>query len=436
MRQAHARGEGPVGVPAVILPADEAQRMVAVHRYDILDTPPDGAFDRITHLAAQMLKVPVAIVSVVDHDRIWFKSHHGLPDVVQIDREPGLCASAILHSTPWLVTDAAVDARTLANPLVAGDFGLRFYAGVPLRTSDGYNLGTLCVLDTKPRSITPDEVAILENLAGVVMDELELRLASLRTVAVEQQLRRDAEALAGVLQASLLPPRPPIIAGTDVASRYLPGERHLQIGGDFLDVFHAGPDTWGIVIGDACGKGASAAALAALARWTVRASAAQQSQPRNVLNDTNGVLRSESDGDSHFCTMVFARLQMTAGRTSMTLACGGHPRPVVVRASGYLEERGHPGMPVGMFADTGATDDTVELSAGDAVVFYTDGITEARNRSGDQFGAARLHDLLLATAGQTADAAATAVLDATRAFSNGGPADDIAILVLRVTADP
>jgi hypothetical protein len=105
-----------------------------------------GAFDRIAAVAAEIFGVPIAIVSVVDTDRIWFKAHHGL-DVSEIGREPGLCASAITGMEPWIVNDAVTDPRTLANPLVAGEFGLRFYAGAPLTTHDGFNLGTLCVID-------------------------------------------------------------------------------------------------------------------------------------------------------------------------------------------------------------------------------------------------------------------------------------------------
>ena len=104
----------------------EHERLAAVHRYDILDTPPDGAFDRITAVAGRLLKMPVAIVSVVDTDRIWFKSRHGL-EGEQIGRDPGLCASCILQEGPWLVNDARRDPRTLANPLVAGEFGAQFY---------------------------------------------------------------------------------------------------------------------------------------------------------------------------------------------------------------------------------------------------------------------------------------------------------------------
>jgi GAF domain-containing protein len=156
---------------------DEGARLAAVRRYEILDTPPDGAFDRVTALAARFFGVPVAIVSIVDHDRIWFKSHHGL-DVEQIAPAPGLCASAVLQDDPWVVNDALVDPRTVDNPLVAGELGLRFYAGVPLKVRGGFNLGVLNVIDYEPREVTSDELETLDDLASIVVDELELRLAA------------------------------------------------------------------------------------------------------------------------------------------------------------------------------------------------------------------------------------------------------------------
>lgn len=169
------------GTPPLI-PADEAERHAAVRRYNLLDTPPDGAFDRITALAARLFSVPVAIVSVVDTDRIWFKSHHGT-DVEQIGRDPGLCASAILQDEAWVVSDARADPRTLANPLVAGEFGLQFYAGVPLHSRDGHNLGTLCILDREPREFSDSDIRTLEDLAAIVMNDLELRLEGQRTLS-------------------------------------------------------------------------------------------------------------------------------------------------------------------------------------------------------------------------------------------------------------
>jgi GAF domain-containing protein len=153
--------------------------MAAVGRYAILDTPPDGAFDRITDLAARIFEVPIATITIVDHDRIWFKSKYGI-DAEQIGRDPGLCASAVLSDEVWVVGDAAKDPRALENPLVRGELGLRFYAGAPLKTADGYNLGTINIIDTKPRELTEKDIGTLQRLSEVVVDNLELRLAARR----------------------------------------------------------------------------------------------------------------------------------------------------------------------------------------------------------------------------------------------------------------
>lgn len=182
LRQEVINGAGRHRQQRAAVEHDEEGRMRAVERYRILDTPQDGAFDRIAALAARLFSVPVAIVSVVDHDRIWFKAHHGT-EVTEIGRDPGLCASAILQDGPWIVEDAARDVRTLSNPLVAGDFGLQFYAGVPLRTPDGFNLGTFCILDREPRKFTAEDTRTLEDLAAIVMNDLDLRLQSREVTA-------------------------------------------------------------------------------------------------------------------------------------------------------------------------------------------------------------------------------------------------------------
>nr|MBA2599996.1 GAF domain-containing protein [Actinomycetota bacterium] len=178
-----AENADPVTVSASIdpslIPDNESLRLEAVKRYEILDTPRDGAFDRITFLASKIFNVPISTVTIVDSDRIWFKSAQGL-EAEQIDRDPGLCASAILVDEPWVVEDAKMDPRTLENPLVLGDLGLRFYAGVPLVTGDGYKLGMLNIIDQQPRELSEDELSILQELSKIVVDELELRLAARR----------------------------------------------------------------------------------------------------------------------------------------------------------------------------------------------------------------------------------------------------------------
>ncbi len=155
--------------------AGEAGRLEVLKKYDILDTPPDGSFDGITKLAAKLLKVPISIISLVDVDRIWFKSKHGL-DLNELPRDRGLCDSAIMEEDFYIVEDARKDPRTLAHPLVAGEFGLQFYSAVPLRTKEGYNLGTLCVIDREPRKLISEEIDILKSLAELVMNQIELQL--------------------------------------------------------------------------------------------------------------------------------------------------------------------------------------------------------------------------------------------------------------------
>ena len=167
---ARDRREGGIACP------DEAGRLSAVKRYGVLDTPPDAVFDRVTGLAARLFQVPIALISIVDSDRIWFKSRHGL-DLPQVGRDAGLCASAISQYLPWIVTDARTDSRTRINRLVTGAHGLRFYAAAPLTTTDRYNIGTLCIADKHPRAFDVAQAGVLQDLAAMVMHELDLRLA-------------------------------------------------------------------------------------------------------------------------------------------------------------------------------------------------------------------------------------------------------------------
>ncbi len=170
----------------------EAERLAALRSYEIMDTPPDGAFDRVTALAARHFNVPVALVSLVDEDRIWFKSRHGL-ETEQIPRSPGLCASVILSDEAYVVTNALEDPRTLANPLVAGAIGLRFYAAAPLVTHDGHRLGTMNIIDFAPRELDADGRWALHQFAGLVMDQLELRLSARKAIAALSQVFLGAE---------------------------------------------------------------------------------------------------------------------------------------------------------------------------------------------------------------------------------------------------
>lgn len=179
-------------LPAV-LPANEGERLAAVRRAAILDTPPEAAFDRLTRIAGQLIGTPIALVSLIDGERQWFKAKTGL-DASQTPRDWAFCAHAILKPDEVLIVpDAAADARFRGNPLVTGAPSIRFYAGAPIVTHDGHALGTVCAIDSRPRAdIGPREAAILMELAHVAADEIELRRLA-RQLDEEIRQRHSAE---------------------------------------------------------------------------------------------------------------------------------------------------------------------------------------------------------------------------------------------------
>ena len=154
------------------LPADEDERIAALHGLGVLDTAPEPRFDRHTDDIAAILDVPVALVSLVDTDRQWFKSRHGTT-IEQVPREMSLCAHAILGTDVLQIEDTLADPRFADNPLVAGGPRLRFYAGMPLTLDDGSRVGTLCVADHRPRHLDDDQLDALRRTAALVVRELQ-----------------------------------------------------------------------------------------------------------------------------------------------------------------------------------------------------------------------------------------------------------------------
>ncbi|MHA6345490.1 sensor histidine kinase [Roseivivax sp. CAU 1761] len=183
----------------------EALRIAALQRYGVLDTAREAAFDRITALAVRLLKVPAATISLVDSDRIWFKSTAGLDhDLSETPRRPGLCATAIQSNAPRVLADARRDPSAAAHPLVTGPFGLRFYAGVPLCSREGQLLGTLCVLDRVPREISAPELETLHDLAALVMDRLELGRDASEAAARRHEEMRATELMASEIEHRMM----------------------------------------------------------------------------------------------------------------------------------------------------------------------------------------------------------------------------------------
>ncbi len=175
-------------------PPHENERLHALYRYNILDTPVDDAFERITRLAVKPFDAPIVLITFIDHERQWFKSCYGL-NIRSTSRQVSFCAHAILSDNVMVVPDVQKDERFADNPLVTGYPGIRFYAGAPLKTPQGYNLGTLCIIDTTPRApLSIEEEETLADLAALVVDELELRDA-LNKAHREIKKRQEAEAL-------------------------------------------------------------------------------------------------------------------------------------------------------------------------------------------------------------------------------------------------
>lgn len=158
-------------------------RLKAVHKYTAdLGAPQDGAFDRIAQMAAKIFNAPIATVSIVDEDRVWFAATQGLPGVQQVGTEPGLCASVVAQQGPYVVNDAERDPRTAEHPLVTGELGLRFYAAAPIEV-EGHALGTVNVIDRHSRpQLDPTSISLLVDLAATVAQLMEIRLVALNAM--------------------------------------------------------------------------------------------------------------------------------------------------------------------------------------------------------------------------------------------------------------
>ena len=250
-------------------------------------------------------------------------------------------------------------------------------------------------------------------------------------IAVENsRLYEERAHIAKILQQALLPAALPNIDGISMATTYLPAGEGNEVGGDFYDVFGTASESWGLVIGDVCGKGARAAVLTGLARHTIRAAALNSPRPDDVVPIVNAAILRES-GDSEFVTMAYGCLERNdAGGFGVWISRSGHPVPMVVRADGRVEQIGAGGTLLGVLDAIDVEVDEVSLSAGDSIVFYTDGVIEARDGD-DIFGEDRLVEVLEACGGLDPETLTEKVEQAVLAFADQAR-DDIAMLTLRV----
>lgn len=432
------------GVPAAVL---DPARLAAVDASRLVDTAAEEVFDRLARLAATLLGTPLAFVTVVDDERSWYKSVVGAAEGAQRwgPVEASFCKYVIGEDAECIIGDARANPLTWANPAIEG-MGVAAWAGYPVRGPGGEVLGTFCVVDTVPRTWTVDDVTTLRTLAAAATAEIALRAAvreeraqreraegvSARLATANAALERTAsraQTLASTLSRSLLPPRLPPVSGLDVAASYRSASGGDDVTGDFYDVFQTGPSEWWAVIGDVCGKGPEAAALTTEIRYSLRAEAAHGGTPAEVLAAVDELLHTSSDLDERFATTALVSLHRSGGGWCADVGLAGHPHPLLRRSDGTIHGLGEPGLPLGLFGDSAFRDHRVELHPGDAVLLWTDGVTEAR-RDDDEYGTTRLEDVL-ARAGSGAAADLVAAVDAdVAAFSRGEGRDDMALLAL------
>ncbi|MFP5320794.1 MAG: SpoIIE family protein phosphatase [Acidimicrobiia bacterium] len=249
-----------------------------------------------------------------------------------------------------------------------------------------------------------------------------------------EETAEEARRLAATLQRTLLPATPPVIPGIDVGTAYRAAGDGSVVGGDFFDVFEVRDGSWGISLGDVCGKGAPAAIITALARHTIRALAVRSEDPSEVLRGLHEAIVRSPDTDG-FCTALFLTASVDGAGVQLRIAAGGHHLPLLVRSDGTVDEVGVPGHLLGMLPPLRLEDADVTLQAGERLVLYTDGVIEAR-RDGELFGVDRLVELVSVSRERTAQDLADAVAGAAVEFQSEVTRDDIAVVVLASRVDP
>jgi PAS domain S-box-containing protein len=394
---------------------------------DVLEE--DGSLDRLAVVHEDPEKVALAY----ELERRYPtdpEAPYGVPQVLRTGR------SEFVQEIPdSLLDEIAVDVE---HRELLRELGLKSYVIVPL-VARGRTLGAITLVSAESgRRYGTAELELVEELA---------RRAAL---AVDNaRLYRGRSEIARTLQGSLLPSRLPEVPGVEVGLSYLPAGE-VDVGGDFYDLFDATradgeeedpsepSSSWGVAIGDVCGKGAEAAAMLALARHTIRAVAMRETHPAAVLAGLNeAMLRQRRERDDYkFCTIAYARLETGEGDAEhgarITVSCGGHAAPVLLKADGSIRKLECSGRALGVFDDANLAEQETYLAPGDALVLYTDGVIEARSPDGTFFGEERLTALLRSSADLDASTLASRIESAVLEFQENDPRDDVAVLVLRV----
>lgn len=380
----------------------EESRLQALAGLHLLDTPREERFDRLVRLTQRLFDVPTAVVSLIDEDRWWVKAEVGLDGLTEVPRAQSMCTHTIAENDALVVTDPERDDRFRDNPFVTAADGVRFYAGQPLRTPGGFPVGSLCIVDHRPREISAAQLELLRELADFV----------------EAELARGAELdRAGEVQRNLLPRKVPDLPGYDVAGVCLPAQ---AVGGDFYDWITVG-DQFQMVIADVMGKGVPAALIGASVRSLMRG-ASRFNDLETAVNRVAYSIEPDLNETSTFVTMLAARLDPASGLLRYVDA--GHGIAGVVTGQGKAEQFESDGLPLGAPAWEPWRAEQVQLEPGDTFVALSDGLLDLFETIEEAREAIRM----------TIDSATSAreVIDIVAEYSrNHRATDDVTCIVLR-----
>ena len=338
-----------------------------------------------------------------------------VPDVSAVIQDGRARLFATVDLQQWAHVARDPEHRALLTSL-----GVRSLMIVPL-TARGRTFGAMTFgIGESNLSYSNDDLTLAEDLA---------RRAALSID--NARLFTDRTHVARVLQRSLLPPELPDVPGAHIAARYRAAVAGSDIGGDFYDVFQTSDERWTLVLGDVSGKGTDAAVLTGLARHTLRAAAMRANDPADVLSALNHAVIAPEYGE-RFVTLAYVQMAIHDNSAELVVSSAGHPSPLIVRSDGRITELDKAGGILGLFDDVDIVFEKVSLGGGDLLVLYTDGVLEARDRSGEFFGEARLTKLLASFPGRSPDEVAERIESAVMAFQDDTPRDDIAILVVGI----
>ena len=429
-------------LPAAMVPAPpaehEEERLAELQQLDLLDTEPEEAFDRVTRQLAAIFGTPISLMSLIDQTRQFWKSATGLPDDLatarQSARETSVCGHVVASNEVLVIEDVKKDRRFANNPFLK-ERGIRFYAGAPLTTRNGHAIGSVCVIDNKPRKISAREVALLRLVADGVMKEVELRKMSREAAIIVERLekwdhlrRRDLE-LARAVQHFLLPPEQYRGSTYLLCHSYQPrpdGGRtltHVEVSSD---------GTAALLLADVCGEGAAAALMAVLLKSVFSCCVQTQMDAATALTTLNAELGTVAHAGDRVTAIV---CMFDPLRRKLRMASAGHPAPILLRddAVQALALRGGP--PLMVVPDQRYEQVAVDLKVADRLLLYTDGAVDVANNDESFLGLEGLSELVRECRHYHGKDFLQRLFLAIQGFAGHDLEDDVALLALECVED-